>query len=163
MFFGVVAKTYKKRLLAAAAVMLSAVIAGGILTAFVLSANKEITIGKTTVSREIGSVADAAAVMHELGAVVPESSIIVRNVTIPEEFDDVYSAYNELQKECGLDLYPCRGREALLYCGRVCAASGNDAYVMTLVVCGNRLVGGDISDEKAGGNTHSLGVLDEYI
>ena len=163
MFFGVVAKTYKKRLLAAAAVMLSAVIAGGILTVFVLSAKKEITIGTTTVSREIGSVADAAAVMHDLGAEVAESNIIVRSVTIPEEFDDVYSAYNELQKECGMDLYPCRGRDALLYCGRVSRETEDEAFVLTLVVCGNRLVGGDISDEKAGGNMHSLGVLDEYI
>ena len=156
MIFGFLAKTDKRRLMTAVIIMACAVVVGLILTLVLLATRQNVRIGDKTVQRSIGGEDDAKQVMRDLGFEPENGEPVVRHVSIPEEFDEVYTAYNELQQKSGFDLYPFRGKPTVLYCCPVRGTDGGCSEIVTLVVCGGRLIGGDISDEKAGGKLNSL-------
>ena len=55
------------------------------------------------------------AFLHQYGWDVREECIEQAGITIPAEFDDVYTNYNLLQKDAGLDLTPYKGMRAVRY------------------------------------------------
>lgn len=73
-------------------------------------------------------------------------------ITIPAEFSEVYSRYNDLQRENGFNLLPHRGHSAVLYTFTLSDLS--EAHV---IVCCGEIVGGDISTAALGGEMRGLG------
>lgn len=67
-------------------------------------------------------------------------------VTIPENFNDTYEKYNELQKPLGTDLSGYKGRECTRYSLHYPEDEGY-GRTMTLLVFDGRLIGGDMSDD----------------
>lgn len=55
------------------------------------------------------------ALLRDCGWEVIEEPRGEREVQIPEEFDEVYESYNQIQLAQGLDLAPYKGRRATLY------------------------------------------------
>ena len=66
----------------------------------------------------------------------PEGCVSDRMITVPKMWNDVYTAYNELQKQQGLTLVPYKGKQAreLVY-----ASAKDDDYV-TLLVADDRII-----------------------
>ncbi len=81
-----------------------------------------------------------------LGWVVnPEPDEVVE-VIIPKKFDDVYENYNNIQKEQGMDLSRYKGKRCKRYSYTVLNYPGGAQNVrLNLLVCGNKIVGGDVS------------------
>ncbi len=75
---------------------------------------------------------------------IPEKE---RSVTIPEEFDDVYISYNELQKKAGLDLSAYKGKQARQLTFRL--KNGRADYAVLLVL-DNRVIGGHLTNGEYG-------------
>lgn len=71
-----------------------------------------------------------------------------QTVCIPEEFDEVYGAYNALQQRSGLDLTPYRGREAekLSF-----SLQNPETPCAVLLVYRGCVIGGHLSDGTFGG------------
>ncbi len=66
-------------------------------------------------------------------------------VKIPAEFDKVMNAYNELQRNQGLDLSKYRGREVKRYTYRITNYPDYKGTVMAnVIIYKNRVIGGDI-------------------
>ncbi len=86
------------------------------------------------------------------GLDVEDKPLSVKNIIIPAEFNDVYSAYNDIQKLSGLDLVNYKGCLCRLYTYRI---SGSQELVHILVY-GNRIIGGDVCDEKFGSRMYSF-------
>ncbi len=79
-------------------------------------------------------------------------------VTIPESFDKVFSAYNELQKRQGLDLSKYKGKNVQRYTYQVTNYDGYDGTVYAnILVYRNKVVGGDICSADVKGFMHGLG------
>ncbi len=76
------------------------------------------------------------------------------SVTIPYEFDELYSEYNKLQKKEGLDLEKYKGKTVEMYVYKVTNADG-DAYA-SLLIYKNRVVGGDVSSSDPTGFRYSF-------
>lgn len=95
--------------------------------------------------------ADRVAFAEGLGVTVNDEAQ-QRTVQIPYSFSDVYTNYNELQKQAGYDLSPYKGCEVTLYSydSNVSGGSLSDARVNLLVYRG-RIIGGDISSAQLGG------------
>lgn len=74
-----------------------------------------------------------------------------KDITIPEVFSEVYSRYNELQRESGFNLLPHRGHAAKLYTFSL----PNSAEAHVIVCCGE-IVGGDISTTAINGEMKGL-------
>ena len=85
-----------------------------------------------------------------LGITLTSEPPIVRNIVIPSEFSEVYSRYNELQKESGFDLWSYRGEYAVQY-SYTATGYPDDTVKVNLILHKNILIGGDISSTRLDG------------
>ena len=94
---------------------------------------------------KVRSAEDAANFLLQFGWEIDRTPTEVKNVTIPNEFDKVFSAYNEIQKAQGLNLTRYRGKEVTRYTFRVlnCEETNLPVYANVLVYR-NRVIGGDV-------------------
>lgn len=70
-----------------------------------------------------------------------------KSVSIPQEFNDTYIKYNDIQKSQGFDLEPYKGKTATLYTYNITNYSGwenRDCVFANLLVCEGTLIGGDV-------------------
>ena len=77
--------------------------------------------------------------LTELGYNVNVSSEESEAIKIPMEFGDVYTRYNELQKQTGTNLLNYRGADCIRY---TYAEEGSDRR-LNLIVYEGRIIGGD--------------------
>ena len=67
-------------------------------------------------------------------------------MTIPAEWNDVYTKYNDLQREQGFDLTEYKGMPAEIYSYSVLNYDGRpNNIVANLVLCDGKLIAADIS------------------
>lgn len=100
-----------------------------------------------TIKRQSGKTEEQRQeFLTALGWVVnPEPDEVVE-VIIPKNFDDVYENYNNIQKEQGMDLSRYKGKRCKRYSYTVLNYPGGAQNVrLNLLVCGNKIVGGDVS------------------
>lgn len=77
-----------------------------------------------------------------LGIEPDDSNVSSKEITIPQDFNEVYKEYNRLQKKAGFDLSRYKGEAATVYNYNIC---GSDRE-LHLIVCKNKIIGGDIAD-----------------
>ena len=95
--------------------------------------------------------------LKDLGWEVDETPMEFMEVQIPEEFDEVYSEYNDIQLKQGMDLKKYAGKRAMRYCYQVNNyPSGEKNVVANLLIYKNKLIGGDISSTQMNGFMHGL-------
>lgn len=84
----------------------------------------------------------------------------VREVVIPEEFDDVYTNYNEIQLSQGYDLRDYAGRcvKRWTYIIRNYpdTTTDDDSVRINLLVCDGYVIGGDVCSIKLDGFMHGF-------
>ena len=92
----------------------------------------------------------------ETGEIIEEEKI-----KIPLEFDTIYSDYNELQKQAGLDLLEYRGKDAVRYTYEIknFPYDTSSKVRANVIVVGERIVAGDIMTVELGGFMYSLNYL----
>ena len=95
------------------------------------------------------SAEDGVAYLKSLGYTVTAGE--VKEVQIPEEFDDTLTAYNALQKTAGFDLTPYRGKRLQCRTYTVENFPGEDTVEIHLYLYKEKIVAGDISSTAAGG------------
>ena len=72
-----------------------------------------------------------------------------REVVIPAEFNDVYTAYNAMQNAQGFDLKPYAGEKCMQYRYIVTNYPDcPDTVFATLLVFEDRIIGGDVSSKR---------------
>ena len=76
-----------------------------------------------------------------------DSNQTYKEIIIPQDFSEVYRKYNSLQKKAGFDLSSYKGKPATVY---TYALSGTQKEIH-LIVCNDKIIGGDIADIKADG------------
>ena len=96
--------------------------------------------------------ADRIGFLSQFGWTVDEADVEEVNVTIPSEFDAVYSEYNDIQKSQGLNLNKYRGKDVTRYTYKVTNYDGCDGTVYAnLLVYKGKIVGGDLCCAENGG------------
>ncbi len=104
--------------------------------------------GEITVKDQQGMV----DYLEGLGYTVTPQAVVVEEVVIPETFNKEYEEYNLLQKPAGFDLNNFKGKSAKKYTFKVLNFEDQqEEVVANLLVCENRIVGGDISSTALGG------------
>lgn len=79
-----------------------------------------------------------------------------REVMIPVQFNDVYQTYNVMQKSQGFDLKPYAGQTCTQYKYKINNYPNETEVYATLLVCGELIVGGDVSCAEANGFMHGF-------
>ena len=96
------------------------------------------------------------AFFTQFGWEVSEEPVAVSEVVIPENFDQAMENYNAVQKKQGLDLSKYRGKRAWLYTYRVDNYPERDDVLASLLIVGDKLVGGDITATGENGFVHGF-------
>ncbi len=100
---------------------------------------------------------DRVNFLRQFGWEVDAAPTKEETVTIPDEFDRVYTGYNDMQKALGLDLSKYRNKEVIRYCYKITNYPDYEGEVIaTLLVYRNKVIGGDISSADASGFTHGF-------
>lgn len=100
---------------------------------------------------------DRIAFLSQFGWEVDPDPAKEETVTIPDEFDRIYTGYNEIQKEQGLDLSRYKRKEVIRYTYNVTNyPEYTERVTATLLVYRNTVIGGDISSADANGFTHGF-------
>ena len=106
---------------------------------------------------KIKTASDVAAFLGQFGWKVDATPAEVKTVTIPSEFDKVFSAYNEIQREMGLNLSKYKSKEVTRYTYRVTNYEGYEGTVYAnVLVYRNRVIGGDICSADTSGFVHGF-------
>ena len=116
-----------------------------------LGEKKEISYDK------IKTEEDVVKFLSQFGWTVEASPTEVKTVTIPAEFDKVFAAYNEMQKEQGLNLSKYKNKEVTRYTFVVTNYEGYEGRVLANVLLyRNRVIGGDICSADLSGFVHGF-------
>ncbi len=101
---------------------------------------------------------DMVKFLEQFGYSVTGEPIESVDVTLPDEFDRVFSGYNELQKAQGLDLSKYRGKTVTRYTYEVTNYPGenNGTVWANVIVRKGRVIGGDICSSDPNGFVHGF-------
>lgn len=91
--------------------------------------------------------------IESLGYTADDSSPSVKEITIPQKFSDVYKKYNQLQQLAGFDLSEFKGEKAFVYTYKL---KDNTDMNINIIICKNRIIGGDISSVVIDGEMNPL-------
>ena len=154
--FIVTARLPKKRLLAGAAAALCCVFAA---LAFALGLGGQAVAASAEV-KNVRDNDDRLSYLNGLGWQVSEQPIATEELLIPEEFDDSYAGYLQLQADQGFDLTQYRGKRVKRYTYQLTNYPTQDEPVqIALLVYKNRVVGGQIQS-SSGSFLHGLTLPD---
>ena len=100
---------------------------------------------------------DRIKFLEQFGWQVKPEAVHSVEVTIPEEFDKILSAYNEIQKRQGLDLSKYRKKNVQRYTYEITNYDGyNGTVYANILVYRNKVIGGDVCSADVKGFLHGL-------
>ena len=106
---------------------------------------------------DVKSAADGIAFLAQFGWEVDPTPVEESHVSVPAQFDKIFTAYNELQRAQGLDLSRYSGRTVQRYTYRVKNYEGCEGTVLAnLLVFRGRVIGGDISGAEGSDLMHGF-------
>ncbi|MBR4959611.1 MAG: DUF4830 domain-containing protein [Clostridia bacterium] len=101
---------------------------------------------------KVKTEADAAAFLEQFGWEVEKEPLETLEIRIPSQFDKVMNAYNELQKNQGLDLSRYKDKDVLRYTFRITNYPNYTGTVYAnVIVYKNKVIGGDICSSDVTG------------
>ena len=100
---------------------------------------------------------DRIAFLRQFGWEVVSEPKESAEVTIPSEFDKIFTGYNEIQKRQGLDLSDYKKKKVMRYTYEVTTYEGEEGTVYAnILVYRNRVIGGDICSADVTGFIHGF-------
>ncbi|MGN0980515.1 MAG: DUF4830 domain-containing protein [Candidatus Avoscillospira sp.] len=144
------AKVSKRKILIG---IVAAVLVILLLVVLVHKASAPDTTAETTVpTTEAGTNEERLAFLNAFGWEVRETPVETQEVRVPEEFNDVFTRYNQLQQSQGYDLTDYAGKTVKRYVYAITnhPDGGQDHYA-TLLVYKNKIIGGDVTCTGQGG------------
>lgn len=106
----------------------------------------------TYVYTKIKTDEDRKAFLSQFGWEVRETAVAECEVTIPSDFDKVFAAYNELQKQQGFDLSKYKKKTVMRYTYEITNFSEYEGTVyVNLIIYRNRVIGADICSADVSG------------
>lgn len=95
--------------------------------------------------------ADRVAYLKELGWEAEETPLAVEELLIPQEFDDTYTQYLDLQAGQGFDLTAYKGERVKRYSYAVTNYPTGEPVQAGLLVYRDRIVGGELLSNRVDG------------
>ena len=136
------------------------VVAALIILSFVIPGQVKQTEKSVNTSQKAQTNEERIAFIEKFGYDVNNEPIEIRDVLIPEQFDDTYTAYNELQRAQGFDLEKYKGKSAKSYSYAVKDYPGiedSEKHIrVNLLVLEGQIIGADVCSVKLDGFMHAL-------
>lgn len=143
-------KPNRKKTIAILGVLLVAVTAVIVLVSLHSSGAKAESAGKKY-SLSAGTNEERMAFFKQFGWEAKAEPISTGDIAIPENFSDVYTAYNNIQKEQGLDLLPYAGKTCTQWIYQITNYPQQEYMRGTILVYDGKVIGGDLSTPQLDG------------
>ena len=135
--------------------------------AFFLKDGKKTVVNEGGISYKASNEEERITFLSQFGWKINEDPVEVTEVIIPSEFDDVYSSYNEIQKNQNLDLELYKGMRAKKWVYEVKNypgyAADSGCIRATILVIDGLVVGGDVSSIEVEGFMQGFEFPDEKL
>ncbi len=106
------------------------------------------TVATTTVTAAGQTDEDCAAFLKTLGLTAELPCVSVREIRLPDSFDEHLTAYNELQKTAGFDLLGYAGQRVKYRTYDLAEHPSGLPSQVHLYTCNGMIIGGDIAAEN---------------
>lgn len=139
--------------------LLGAFVMMTVISLFVLSRESEQTAKGNEINLAASTHEERMTFISQFGWEVEEEPVEIKEVIIPEEFDDTYSAYNDIQKEQGFNLAEYEGQRAKQWTYRVKNYEGyenKDCIHINVLVYDDVIIGGDVCSVEIDGFMHGF-------
>lgn len=140
-------KTSKKQLLS----LLACIILLAVILAVVIIWPPGDTAATAAVTYSAKDEAERIAFLQSLGYQTDVKYTEVREILIPEEFDEVFAQYNEIQRQANMDLEPYRGKRVKCWTYKLYNHPEEGEVYAHLYVYKDKIIGGDISSTALNG------------
>lgn len=152
--FIVTAKLHRGRILAVAAAAVA--VCGALVGANVLG-GAGAAVATAANPKGVKSNEDRIAYLESYGWQVAPEPVAVEELVVPEEFDETYQQYLDLQSSQGFDLTEYSGKRVKRYTYEITNyPSGETGVQAGLLIYKNTVVGGDVLSAQLGGFIHGL-------
>ncbi|MBR5233184.1 MAG: DUF4830 domain-containing protein [Clostridia bacterium] len=151
-------KSLKGKFILLMAVVIAAIIVCAVLSDKEPSSDEPVT-DVNAIDYSASTQTEQLEFIAQLGYTVNTEPDSVEEVIIPEEFDDLYTQYNEMQKQADLDLSRYKGCNAKKWTYTVTDYPGyenRDCIKINLLVYSGRIIGGDICSVELDGFMNPL-------
>ena len=106
---------------------------------------------------KIKTDADRARFLSQFGWQIVATPIESVEITIPDQFDKIFTGYNEIQKRQGLDLSKYKRKKVMRYTYEITNYEGEEGKVYAnILVYKNKVIGGDICSARVDGFIHGF-------
>ena len=110
-----------------------------------------------TAEIDAGTNEGRIAFLQSFGWEVSETPTETQEVKIPQEFNNVFTRYNQLQQSQNYDLAPYAGKTVKRYVYAVTNyPDGAQDWYATVLVHNGEVIGGDVSSTRQGGKMHGF-------
>lgn len=120
---------------------------------------------KNGINMKAGDNSERIAFLSQFGWEVSEDPIEVSEVIIPDEFDETYEKYNEIQKQQSLDLSKYKGERVKKWTYEIKnypSMENSDGIIRAnLLVCNGVVIGGDVCSVELDGFMHTFDFPDK--
>lgn len=137
---------------------LTLAVIGGILA---VSTKETATVGNFgKISLKAETHEDRAAFFGQFGWEISDEPVEVKETVIPEEFDETYTKYNELQKEQNMNLEKYKGSRVKSWSYEILNYPGYEDSPSVirgnLLTCDGKIIAGDICSTELDGFMHGF-------
>lgn len=143
--------------------MLIAVVVAAVIALTIISANKPYSENSadadSTLNYSASTDEERMNFISQTAYTVNPEPVSVSEVMIPEEFDEVYTQYNELQKKSGFNLSfysGCTVKKWTYTVTNYPDYENSDAVRLTILVYKGKVIGGDVCSAELDGFMHEL-------
>ncbi len=112
--------------------------------------DKEISYSKVKTNE------DRIGFLAQFGWQVKEEPVESAQITIPNEFDKIFTGYNEIQKRQGLDLERYKNKKVMRYTYEVTNYGTDEKVYANVIIYRNKVIGGDICSADVTGFIHGF-------
>ncbi|OUN06722.1 DUF4830 domain-containing protein [Flavonifractor sp. An92] len=141
----------------AAGVAVAALLCGAVFTAAGALSGGHVTASAAVSPKNIRTNQDRVAYLASYGWEVSADPVAVEELILPEEPDETYQQYLDLQASQGFDLGKYAGKRVKRYTYTVLNyPTGEEDIQANLLLCQNTVVGGDILCTDLDGFLHGL-------
>ncbi len=155
-------KSEKLKVVAAICLVLLFTVIGGIVYVSKTEAKPVSNIGGIVM--KASDADERADFFSQFGWEINEDPTEVKEVIIPEEFDETYEAYNEIQKAQGLDLEPYKGVRVKSWSYEIKnypEYENSDGLIQgNILVYDGIVIGGDVCNTELNGFMHGFSIPD---
>lgn len=150
------ARINKRRLIAGAAALV--LLCGTALAVGSLNTERSVdAAASVTAPKKVKTNEDRVAYLESCGWQVEPDPVAVEELLIPEEFDETYEDYLELQSSQGFDLTEYCGKRIKRYTYEITNyPTGETGVQASLLIYKNKVVGGEVLSAQLDGFLHGL-------